>query len=526
MTAATRLEPAAPHRLMLGTSCLLALSLLFTACAVADIPTAQSVGYTLIESTVVPTAPPEPTATPVPTPVSEVAGDASAADVPPTATPTPIPQPGVSASTLRLGIIGDIDTGGGDDGGSIDGYASAAFDAIAAWARLKNDQGGIAGRRIEIVPRDSGFGFHPDAVRWMCDPQTDVFALVGSKSFFDGDGIDLFDDGVCPIPDFPTAALSSERRQAPNTFLANPWLSLYYQVGPLNWLADRHPGAADNAAVLLHSTTTSRIETDRLAEALEDTYSFVVREQVRYDENYVGRVETLRDAGAQSLIWTLSADRLVQFLAARAFVGPDGENEDELAFIVCIEDCYSRTFLADAGSLAEGVYTVLPHLPFDEANFSPELGQYLAAHDRLDNPGAAPSTVGVQAWNAARLFEEALDLSLGDGPAYDPDSIDRERVIGAAGRIDAWDARGILGSEASPAGRIPSPCYVLMQVQDGQWSRVHPLTPGMMDCTATNLAITRVTAGLTGGSRPPAPRPVDDAAVTDEVVGSADPLDQ
>jgi len=47
-----------------------------------------------------------------------------------------------------------------------------------------------------------------------------------------------------------------------------------------------------------------------------------------------------------------------------------------------------------------------------------------------------------------------------------------------------------------------------------------------MDCTATNLAITRVTAGLTGGSRPPAPRPVDDAAVTDEVVGSADPLDQ
>lgn len=504
------------------------LGLVASACGVPEIPTAESVGYTLVDPTVAPTVTPtpEPTPAPEPTPVPDVAGAATNIEPTPSPTPTPIPQPGVSTSTIRLGIIGDINTGGGDTGGSLDGYASAAFDGVAAWAQWVNGRGGLTGREIEVVPFDSGFGLHPNAVQWVCAPETDVFALVGSKSFFDGDGIELFAEPSCAVPDFPTAALSAERRRAANTFLSNPWLSLYFQVGPLNWLAERNPGAAENAAVFLHSFTTSRIEADRLAEALDDTYTFVVREQVRYDQNYLSQVETITEAGAQSLIWTLSSDRLVAYLGAAAFQGTD----QDLSYIVCIEDCYHQTFLDEAGLLAEGVYAVLPHLPFDEANLSPGLANYLAAHAELENPLAPPSTVGVQAWMAGRLFEEAVELSVGIdlGPAYDPDSLNREGVLANARRIDAWDAEGILWSNANPGGRTPSPCYVLVQVQEGAWERVHPEAEGQMDCTATNLGTTPITGGLTGGSSPPAPRPaeVDDEALVDEGSTSTDPLDQ
>jgi hypothetical protein len=36
------------------------------------------------------------------------------------------------------------------------------------------------------------------------------------------------------------------------------------------------------------------------------------------------------------------------------------------------------------------------------------------------------------------------------------------------------------------ANRVPSPCFMLTQVQDGEFARVYPKKPGTFDCKKRN----------------------------------------
>ena len=92
-----------------------------------------------------------------------------------------------------------------------------------------------------------------------------------------------------------------------------------------------------------------------------------------------------------------------------------------------------------------------------------------------------PSVAGVAAWSAGLLFQEAVSRAAGlDSAAYDPDSLTRETVIEAAKTINFWDANGLHGV-SNPSEKIPSPCYVIVTLQD-VWKRSYPSRPGELDC--------------------------------------------
>lgn len=415
---------------------------------------------------------PEPTVTPTPVPPTPLPEPA----ISPTPEPTPTVAPvrGVTDDTIQLATIVDIQTNG-----AADGLYTPVFQGAQAWATAVNRGGGIANREVQLVLIDSSLLHHDLAIEQACSG--DFFALVGSKSLNDGPGMESLNEDQCDLLDFPAAAQSPERRASPATFVTNAFLDPFFQAGPLQWLAEEFPDAIESTSIPRVEFPTSLLLAEHMAEVASVTgYGIVDESLVRTNDDFDALIVDMRDKDVQTLLWTGDSSRLVTLLSAA--------DQDSFSFdiVLCDASCHSDRFLAAAGDSAEGIYSWIPHLPFDEAINTPDLVKY-DFHSRglLGYDGAASE--GVEAWVAGRLFEEAVKLATGAGTVdYDPDALNRASVLAAAQTIDSWDAVGTFG-ETNPSLAIPSACFVLMQVNDGNWERVWPEEDASRDCDAENL---------------------------------------
>ena len=238
----------------------------------------------------------------------------------PTGTIIPAPEvPGVTDTTIRVGVIADVETGG-----IADGRSRSAWGGVAAWAEAVNLFGGLGGRQIEVVYIDTGLFNHEDAIARAC--QGDIFAIVGSDALFDHEGLSQLGGEDCPVLDFPAAAHSPQRQGRAETFLSNPTPPAVAQVGPLQTLAEAAPDGVNAAAmILLDDLPTSIIRGEKEIEAalsqgyttiLEPTTqlsSLICAPQEMYDQ--------MAEQGVRSLLWPTDGVWLAQFLA-----GGDPEN--------------------------------------------------------------------------------------------------------------------------------------------------------------------------------------------------------
>jgi len=438
---------------------------LLASCGTPELPVAASSQIVVVTPTPTVTPTPEPTSTPLPEPA-----------VSPTPEPTATPEPvrGVTDDTIRVATIVDIQTNE-----VADGLYTSVLQGAQAWAIWVNENGGIAGRKVELVPIDSGLFDHRLAIEQACD--LDVFALVGSKSLNDGPGIELLELDECAMPDFPAAAQSPERRSSPVTFVSNAFMNPFIQAGPLQWFAEEFPDAIASTSVPRVEFPMTLIAAEHMVQvALATDYVIVDEPLVRTNEDYNDRIADMEAKDVTTMLWTGDPSRLIALLSA----ADDASFEFEI--VLCDSSCHSDRFLADAGDLAEGVYSWIPHLPFDEALNTPDLAQYdFRSRNVLGYDGSASE--GVEAWVAGRLFEEAAQLATGAGTVdFDPDALTRSSVLAAAQTINAWNAEGIYGA-TNPSISIPSPCFVLVQVQDNNWERVWPEEAAERDCDVDNL---------------------------------------
>lgn len=120
----------------------------------------------LVAAACAPAATPTPTATPPPAPPSPT-------PVPPTATPTPAPKvPGVTADTIRLGMICALS-------GPVSTIGKPLARGIEAYFKWINDQGGIHGRKIQFIVEDDQYNpANTVAAAKKLVEQDEVFAIV------------------------------------------------------------------------------------------------------------------------------------------------------------------------------------------------------------------------------------------------------------------------------------------------------------------------------------------------------------
>lgn len=436
-------------------------------------------------------APPTVVETPIPTPRP------TAEPTPDPTSPTPTPpleaEPGLTATTMTVAVIADVGAEG-----VIDERGVSAWQGVQAWAAAVNSRGGLAGRTVEVVTIDSSLFDHQAAMAEACAGE--IFALVGSAALFDADGLDVLLGADCSLPDFPSRASTPERQRSPNTFVSNPVEGAVWNAGAARYHAAAHPEAAAAVGTVLLQLPPTIVAGERKIEANSALgFGYVFDPVVPFDADPATVAEGIAQAGVRALSWSGDGGRLIELLGAL----PGGV--ETLEFVDCGAPCYSTAWVeaAEAAGITDGVSVATYSVPFAEAGTSAELSQYLYWLGQVDAE-ATPSATGLSSWAAGRLFEEAVERSIGvDRFSYDPARLSRRGVLDAAATITSWDAHGLHGT-SNPAARLPSACVAVLTLAGGQWQRVHPGTEGDFDCDDLNLVTLVDTASLgtavTGGT--------------------------
>jgi hypothetical protein len=388
---------------------------------------------------------------------------------------------------MRIAVIAD-----GANAAINDGEAVSIWQAVEAWANSINQTTKLAGRTVIVDRVDSAVSRHSEAIEQVCNG--DYFAIVGSMSLNDAEGLERLLSPDCALPDFPSSIYSAQRLNSEVTFLSNPIFAPTINTGWGAYFAQKNPEAVERAATLFPEISSLVVGGNQIIEAATAMgYRFIHSPIYGIETDFQDEADALIQSGSLSLTWRNSGARLLGLLEAVAEIEPDYSFE----FIDCGQSCYNRNWVADAGDLGEGISIWLPHLPIEEAELDDELLRYLFYLISTHGTDGIPSAAGVGAWSAALLFEEAVSRAVGvDSAAYKPEALTKQAVIDAAKTINFWDANGLHGI-ANPSEGIPSPCFMVMTISDGVWNRTYPERPGELDCEESNLITLEALRGLT-----------------------------
>ena len=89
---------------------------------------------------------------------------------------------------------------------------------------------------------------------------------------------------------------------------------------------------------------------------------------------------------------------------------------------------------------------------------------------------------GVAGWAAAILFQQALEDAVKDNGV---NGVTRANLFTALDATGRFNADGMV-SGADIGTKTGSPCYLLLEYNDGKYTRIHPKKKGTFDCTKSN----------------------------------------
>jgi ABC-type branched-subunit amino acid transport system substrate-binding protein len=335
------------------------------------------------------------------------------------------------------------------------GLNQGVFDSMRAFEKWCNDQGGINGRKVVVEQRDAQLFEYATQVKYACD---NALSLVGGIGALDDLGAQ--DQVDCGLPNVPAAAVSALQTGADFTFQPLPNPTNSYNIGPAKWDAEHFPDAVKRAAALRSKLSVTENQSNRLIEAYEQAgFDFTYIEAAAIGEtNWGPLVVAMENQGIGFMTLTSSFEEIIPLQNEMALQGFDPQlTELEANF-------YNAKYPAQAGSVADGTILRLTVFPFEEADRNPATKQYLDALEAAV-PGSEPELLGVQAFSGALLWATAAK-ALGS-------NVTRAGLVEQLQNIHAWDGGGLHGT-SDPGNNVPSPCYLMMKVENGGFVREYP----------------------------------------------------
>jgi ABC-type branched-subunit amino acid transport system substrate-binding protein len=472
----------------------LAAMLLVPACGGDDSPAAADTATTNAASTAAPTTTASPTEATTATTAPDATGDPTTTAPATTegpATTAPLDcgsaaleatDVGVSAETITIEVMADV--------GSplAPGLFQANIDAVKAFADRVNASGGLACRQLEVRTWDTKLT-PEEALNGQLDACANAFALVGGNSLFNPNvtPMETCADGTGAAVGLPDiAALANDVNELCSALTYNIQVVAEHCpvtpgqvrpieafVGPQRWLLEQHPGLHGVFAVPgdLPSTVQSAMPLVAAQEQAGITWDALVKVSGRDEQSaYTAKVLAAKEHGS-NYFYNGSGD--VSTVMARREAAAQGVDIDVWA---CALGCYSRKLLDVGGASVEGTYVWMQFLPFEERDTNPELAAYL---DAVGEENA--TSFGAQAWQAAVLFQTAVDDVVAE---HGLNGITRANLLAALDGIDGFTANGWMGAKDLKGN---SDCFVLLQVQDGEFVRVFPEERGTLDCDPENI---------------------------------------
>jgi hypothetical protein len=392
---------------------------------------------------------------------------------------------GITATELHLAVIADVDTP------VQPGLFQASVDAMRAWAKVVNKDGGLAGRKVVIDFIDSKLNPNEtrNAVITAC---AEDFAMVGGEALFMSNVDDLVacqnkTGEAIGLPDMPGLALDPAQSCSPvsypiigygpycSTKDENPQTYLASQ-GDARWFLSNNKD--------LHGVWLTPADLKSTKNSLLPSYTAMVDLGIKKDGE--GFYDTSQRDPQSAL--TPVIQEIKNSNSTFAYSGSDKmaslRKEATLQGVTsvkvwgCTQACYSKPFLESGGADVEGTYSVITTLPFyTEYQRNPTLKKLVAAVGGIDKVDSN----AVASWLAALLFQDAVGKATANGG-----TLNRQTLFDALKQETKFDAAGIMGA-TNVAEHLQPTCIVMTQVKDGKLVRSSPKKAGTFNCSPKNV---------------------------------------
>jgi len=360
----------------------------------------------------------------------------------------------------------------GDDAGyqPSPGLSHQVSDAMKAFIKWCNDQGGINGRQVEGTYYDAKV---TEVTNVMTEACSKAFFLVGEYWVLD-DGQETTRRG-CGLPAVPAAAGTAKFANAPLKWepvsSAIDRASVYAGIQ----LQQMFPDETKSTGILWGDYAVIKDRKDQINEAFTaNGWEFKPDCSLSYniagESDWKPFVQKLKDCGAETVY----------------FVGspyPNFENVLTAAKQIDYEpiwyvdpNFYDESFRQwNQDGLADKVYMRQAYLPFEEADQSEATQQYL---DIVKANGGDPNQLGAQAASAFLLWATATKACGAD--------VTRACVEQQLSNVHEWTAGG-LHAAADPGNNEPSQCGMLLGMEGTKYVRLSPEEPGTFSCDPANV---------------------------------------
>jgi ABC-type branched-subunit amino acid transport system substrate-binding protein len=337
------------------------------------------------------------------------------------------------------------------------GLFTGSIVGTKAYAAYVNSRGGVNGRKLVVNAQDDQFTGAKNKQLTQSAVQND-FAMVGSFSLEDS----FAEPVIAQNPGFPdvSTTLDPALSQLPNSYSANP-SGKGWPTGAVDYFGRKYPAQVKHTGVLA-STYGSALATWNKEKPvlLHAGYKIPYFATVPVTQtDFTQNVVAMRNAGVQLIF----IDQLPQNYAGALLKALTQQNFHPK--LVIGTAAYSNELVPSSGgdAAADGSNVEMPNALFlgeDEAAIPADV-TFLKWVQQV-SPGFKPDYYTLAGWANAQLFVQALKAA-GKNPT-------RGSVQQQLRKITSYSASGLI-APSNPAAGLPSRCYVIAKIVNGQFVR-------------------------------------------------------
>jgi Periplasmic binding protein len=402
--------------------------------------------------------------------------------------PTPPPEIGVSPTEIKVAVVADVDTP------LAPGLFQGIVDGFNGFTKYVNAHGGLAGRKVVVDFHDSRLN-GAESRNAMIAACTNDFVVVSAALFLSNvDDIEQCKDSTgaaTSLPDLaaiytsvaqqcskttysvtPPALVCSTKDQHPQTYQGNVGRAFYYQK---KFGKDLHGVFIDS----------SELKSARDAQFVGQGGIFDAQAGIKLDgefplggsvpqSSYTPVVQAIKAKGSNIASCGNPPGCTIKLRKEAKLQGVNNVKVWD-----CASTCYDPTFIPQGGADIEGEYVSIGFVPFEEAKSIPLEREFLKYVGR-----DKANVYSVIAFAEGLLFRGAVEALV---KKSGPDALTRKNLFTALDSLHAFDGDGMFAATKDIGSKKASPCYILMQVKNGKYVRVHPTKVGTFDCNPKNV---------------------------------------
>jgi ABC-type branched-subunit amino acid transport system substrate-binding protein len=343
-------------------------------------------------------------------------------------------------------------------------------DAVEAFMKWCNDQGGINGRKVVGKLYDAKI---LEVNNVMTEACKEVFMLVGTG--FALDGLAEQTRVQCNLPAVPTYSVNPAFAHGPDVWLAVPNPVDFTPAAMAAQLNKLFPEKVKKTATMF-ANFASTIETKDKVKDVYPKFGFQFLDcdqqyNINGEADWKPFVQKLKDCGAEVVYFTGSPFPNFQNVLTAA-----AQLDYKPVWFTDANFYTDQMAQWNKDGLGDNVYTRVAIRPFEQADQSPATKQYM---DLVTANGGKISGLGAQAASSFLLWATAAKACGSD--------LTRACMRGELDKVKSWDGGG-LHTAANTGENLPPECGMLLKLDGTKWVQAAPATTGEYECDPSFVA--------------------------------------